>query len=222
MDQPQLTQLVTYDPMKRLPYDIWTKCIKFTILKSAAGPLPYIGVSPEWNLALFETPSIWTTIVIEDEEDGPARIHTFLYLSQNSLLDVVCGRSSGSFRSILATNAHRIRSIECPGFTEDFVTILSDISCLFPSLQKLYSPYQRIPTEFLLRCPNLTTINSDMYADDYDQHLYNVREVHLTGVEAKDLTRIFQHSNHRVLGISSSLDYIKMTIHTTSRPGPRT
>lgn len=72
MDKSQSTRLVTYDPIRRFPYDVWTECIKLAMADDSAGPLPYLAVSPEWSRNLIEEPSFWTTIVIDNGEDEAA------------------------------------------------------------------------------------------------------------------------------------------------------
>lgn len=76
------------DPLDRLPYDLWVKCICFATYNMADGPLPLLAVSRRWQANLLETPQVWTYIEISNSEDEELRIHTFLYLSGQCLFDV--------------------------------------------------------------------------------------------------------------------------------------
>lgn len=58
------------------------------IEETASGPLPYLAVASRWSETILDSPPLWSTIVIEDGEDEVARVHTFLHLSANHLIDV--------------------------------------------------------------------------------------------------------------------------------------
>jgi hypothetical protein len=71
-----------------LPYELWLECMQWPILDSANSPLLYMSVSHQWENLLLESPSIFTTIVVNDGEDELARIHAFLHLSAGHPINV--------------------------------------------------------------------------------------------------------------------------------------
>lgn len=233
MDQSQSTRLVTYDPIQRLPYDAWTECFKFSILDDSAGPLPYLAVSSHWCQALIGTPSLWTTIVIENGEDETARIHTFLHLSQSSLLDIIFKASIDTLLATLEATATRIRSIksEVSHWAPEiaifetkypFLTLQAfgrgspaNLGLCYPdtkyhdqSLQVFNRGIGVIPTRFLLRCPNLTVISAPVDIRDY--HLLNpaTRDIMFHGVTPDNIHEISPLSKYRSLKIGTLVEFL--------------
>lgn len=205
MAQPQSIQPVTYDPIQQLPYDVWIECIKFAVVDDPVGPLPYLAVSPEWSRNLMEEPSLWTTIVIYNGEDEAARIHIFLHLSQNYLLDVVNRASGNRLLAILEANAPRIRSIELKMWSwMDEEGAIFDTKYSLPNLQVLDAGDRTIPSGFILRCPKLTTIFA--FVDIENHHLLNhaTQDVKFTGTKYDKVQEISPNSKYRSLGINSN------------------
>jgi len=76
------------DPLRELPNEVWSLCIEFAIAGSVTGPLDFVMVSPHWGRVLFNSPSLWTQIYIQNGEDEIARVFTFLHLSKQSPLHI--------------------------------------------------------------------------------------------------------------------------------------
>lgn len=209
MTEPQSPQLVTYDPIQRFPYDIWTECIKFAMGGDAAGPLSYLTISSHWYQVLIEAPSLWTTIVIENGADEAARIYTFLHLSRNSFLDVIFRTSINTLLSTLEANASRIRSIRVSELNLESEKAIFDIGYSLPALQIFNAGAQVIPSNFLLRCPNLKTIISAL-VNIGDWHLLNpaTQDVNFSGVTSDNIHEISLHMKYRSLGINFGVNYM--------------
>lgn len=197
MGHSRSTQFAEYDPIQRLPYDIWTKCVKFVIGNSSAGPLAQLAVSNHWNLALIGAPSLWTTIVIEDGEDELARIHTFLHFSHNSLLDIVYRKSADLLRATLENNAFRIRSISGNTAKQGFYAVLYNINSVFPFLEIIDNPDEFIPHDFLRYCPILTIIRAKLGTAAIELISPRIQEAHFTRVNAIDIPCITENPKYR-------------------------
>lgn len=199
MDRSPLAVPAVHDPIRRLPYDVWISCIKLLIADSAAGPLHYLMVSGEWDQALFNSPSLWTRIIIENGEDEEARIQTFLHLSQDSLLDVFYRHPIpiDRLRVILETNTSRVRSIILNDTYGKGEPVVSGMTCSFPAL-RVFSGFS-VPRNILVGCPNLAIIDSRINMEEHELLCSDIQEVIISGVRAKDIPIIAQKSEYRAL-----------------------
>lgn len=84
----QVCPITMTDPLDRLPYDLWVKCICLATYNVADGPLLLLAVSQRWQANVLETPEVWTYIEINNSVDEDVRIHTFCHLSGQCLFDV--------------------------------------------------------------------------------------------------------------------------------------
>ena len=80
------------DPLTKLPYEIWARCIELAVRNQPVGlggPLAFITVSQNWQRELLCSPDLWRHIWIQNDEDEKARISIFLHLSGHRPLDVL-------------------------------------------------------------------------------------------------------------------------------------
>src|ERR1700760_125847 len=102
------------DPFHRFPYEIWTKCVGFAAYGNSAGPFPFLLVSQSWKKSIIETPEVWTSLVIDEDEECEARLHTHLHLSKTRLIDVHIQRHLDSVQGnleLVLKASDRIRAI---------------------------------------------------------------------------------------------------------------
>jgi hypothetical protein len=75
--------------------------------------LDFLAVSQSWGSKLLESPLLWTTIHLRNTKDEMARVHTFLELSRDCLLDVdilTVLRSTESLQ-LIKPHLHRVATI---------------------------------------------------------------------------------------------------------------
>jgi hypothetical protein len=77
------------DPLTKLPYEIWARCIELAVRNQPTGPLAFIMVSQNWQRELLCSPDLWSYIWIQNDEDETARIWIFLHLSGHRPLHVL-------------------------------------------------------------------------------------------------------------------------------------
>lgn len=156
----------------------------------------------------MDEPSIWTTLVIENGEDEAARLHVFIHLSQNSLLDVVFRASIITSLALIAANASKIRSFRLNESPSELANAIFDIGYALPTLQVLYADYRVIPSNFLRLCPNLTTISGFVNIGDHHSLNPAARDVNFTGVTSNNIDGIAPHMKYRSLGINIDPNFI--------------
>jgi hypothetical protein len=101
------------DPLLVLPYELWTRCIKFAIEGQPGGPLEFTMISKRWHGLLFDSPSLWNEIYLQNGEDELARIVTFLHLSKSSQLhiDIMTVLPTTDGLQLIAENISRVTTI---------------------------------------------------------------------------------------------------------------
>jgi hypothetical protein len=77
------------DPLTRLPYEIWSRCMELAVRNQPTGPLAFIMVSQNWQRELICFPDLWSHIWIQNDEDEKARIWIFLHLSGHRPLELL-------------------------------------------------------------------------------------------------------------------------------------
>jgi hypothetical protein len=114
------------DPLEALPIELWGLCMEFAIAGTVAGPLEFIMISRQWGSALFDSPSLWTQIYIQNGEDEIARISTFLHLSKQCQLhvDVMTVLPAVDGLRLVAEHISRVRTISIrPGASDSFTAL---------------------------------------------------------------------------------------------------
>jgi hypothetical protein len=98
--------------------------MEFAIAGRLTGPLDYIMVSMHWGRLLFDSPSLWTRIYVQNGEDEMARISTFLYLSKQSPLhiDIMTVLPTVDNLRLVAEHISRVRTISIRPGAPDTVT----------------------------------------------------------------------------------------------------
>jgi hypothetical protein len=98
--------------------------MEFAIAGRLTGPLEFIMVSMHWGRLLFNSPSLWTRIYVQNGEDEMARISTFLYLSKQSPLhiDIMTVLPTVDNLRLVAEHISRVRTISIRPGASDTVT----------------------------------------------------------------------------------------------------
>jgi hypothetical protein len=114
------------DPLRKLPNELWSLCIKFAIIGRATGPLDFITVSRHWGSALLDSPSLWTQIYIQNGEDEMARISLFLHLSKQCQVhvDIMTVLPTVDSLRLVAEHISRVRTISIRPGASHSVTAL--------------------------------------------------------------------------------------------------
>jgi hypothetical protein len=162
----------TRDPLIRLPYEPWLRCLSFAALDSADGPLPYLAVSPNWSENILSSPTLWTQIITDHGGDEEARLHTFLHLSAGQPLEVVCpGNVPVQLLRLLAQHRTRIISLYINNAMAS-VTMPTRLwaSLGHPKMQRLaFRSHKRvnpIAQALVPTCPNLRSLEGRSYIEE--------------------------------------------------------
>jgi hypothetical protein len=209
----------TIDPLIRLPYEIWCECISFAIADLAEGPLPLVQVSSRWSEAILDTPSLWTTVIIDHGEDEAARIHTFLSLSKNQTLDVrvLVPLSHSENLEIVVSEASRLRSFSIfPNrmlWTSDLsrqaaklLETLAKGSQSYPQMQLLEvsdNIYPVISPKLLQACPNLKELRN-LPVETVSSLGNDIRSINVYQAIPRVATEVYRIKNLRSLHLSYS------------------
>jgi hypothetical protein len=161
----------TRDPLICLPYETWLQCLSLAIQDSAAGPLPYLAVSPQWSENILSSPTLWNRIIIDNGEDEEARLHTFLHLSSSQLLGVECpGDFPVQWMQLLIQHRTRIRSLVV--HSEQYTTIPAQLwSALgHPKMRRLafrpWNPADAMAHALISARPNLQSLESHSFIEE--------------------------------------------------------
>lgn len=116
------------DPLQKLPNELCSLCIELVIDGEKAGALEVFMVSKRWQRFLIGTPSLWTSIYIQDGEDESARISTFLHLSKTHQLhlDIMAVDLPPETLQLVAENMFRVKSISIRPRVMDNTTFLTE------------------------------------------------------------------------------------------------
>jgi F-box-like len=127
----RLEEKSRFDPVERLPNEVWLAVLKEAIVKESHGSsfisiemvLLLTLVSSKWRRFIESTPTLWSDIVLDDErEDLAMKVAISLLFSRNAYLTVQvvgCPRRWSEIGSIVLPHAGRIRSLYLVGIRTD-------------------------------------------------------------------------------------------------------
>ena len=98
------------DPLKRLPYESWARCMQLYARDQPEGPLPLLAVSSAWKEHLLEEPAVWATIYLDGGHDEECRTECFFHLSRSWLVELVLDKRPAAM-NIAIKYRSRIKSL---------------------------------------------------------------------------------------------------------------
>ncbi|KIM23889.1 hypothetical protein M408DRAFT_27487 [Serendipita vermifera MAFF 305830] len=173
---------IKVDPIEKLPYELWTRCLRICACDQPDGPLALLAVSRAWESWLMAAPEVWTTIYLDGGPDESWRVGSFFHFSKPLLVEVVIDASS-TMLSIVAQYQERIKSFIFPPKSDalytstDIMSLIGHIEgIIFTNLTHIHveSPEETavfIPPELFLACPALVGIHGSYIGQSSVSHL---------------------------------------------------
>lgn len=186
-------------------------CLYYISSTSVEGLLHLLAVSTRWSSLILNTPLLWASIVIgEGGGDELVRIHTFLHLSRDQLLDIVV-RGPATFLDgidALMPHAQRIRSLAIrtsPTDQETLVRCFMEGAPSFSQMQILNveGGNHHLWQEMLKICPNLRVIRG-MLAPSGEANMHNLEEVSTSLESLGDALSVTRAGNLTYLALDYS------------------